>query len=183
MRIEDCKIGMEIISKGYTGGIHERNYPEKGTKGIIKRIDPRDDITGLKVYVLWEKAIECGIKTSWVSENSLEERKEEKTMTITEARIIAQRALSDKNIRVEFDGYKTTATNISTGKTGVAYCLREDRDKYDVAIGVAIAYNKVTAVELPKLYTATVYGLEEKDKEQLIKGCKKLGLTISVEEE
>lgn len=181
MKLKNAKIGMAVVSLGMIGECKSGCRPI-GTKGKISDIDEYDSTMPL--------LIEWSDRTSgWVNHKAVKAAEannsvgKENDMNITEARMVAQTALTDENIKIEFDGYHTKATDIRTGKSGHAYCLREDRDNYDVAIGVAVAYNKVVKANTPKLYTATVYGLSEKECEQLTRECEALNLTVCVEAE
>ena len=181
MKLKNAKIGMVVVSLGMVGECVSGCRPY-GTKGKISEIDKND--TTMSLLIDWADGT-----SGWVSHEAVKEAEvnsgveKENDMDINKARMIAQKALTDENIKIEFDGYHTKATDIRTGKSGHAYCLREDRDNYDVAIGVAVAYNKVVKANAPKLYTATVYGLSEKECEQLTRECEALNLDVCVEAE
>lgn len=181
MKLKNAKIGMAVVSLGMIGECVSGCRPI-GTKGVIREIDEND--SSMSLLIKWADRTDGWVSHKAVkaaeTENSVEK---ENDMNIAEARMVAQRALTDENIKIEFDGYHTKATDIRTGKSGHAYCLREDRDNYDVAIGVAVAYNKVVKANTPKLYTATVYGLGEDECKQLKRECEHLGLDVYVEAE
>lgn len=181
MKLKNAKIGMTVVSLGLVGECVSGCRPV-GTKGKISEIDKYDST--MPLLINWADRT-----SGWVSNKAVKAAeangsvRKENDMNITEARMVAQKALTDENVKIEFDGYHTKATDIRTGKSGHAYCLREDRDNYDVAIGVAVAYNKVVKANTPKLYTATVYGLGEDECKQLKRECEHLGLDVYVEAE